>query len=128
MRHPIQPVAPDSHGRPRFKQNAIVRYLLDAGPFDMNDLAMKRFSDEDLEQFAQLIGYSLDGFGSLSYVSDETYHAAKRMAEGRDEKDALIEMYGASLAEIRRGLKIAATEAFRVHPDELVPGGSEAES
>jgi hypothetical protein len=31
------------------------------------------FDREDWEQFAQLIGYSLDGFGELSYVSQETH-------------------------------------------------------
>ncbi|HEY9661654.1 MAG TPA: hypothetical protein V6C65_24625, partial [Allocoleopsis sp.] len=36
-------------------------------------------------QFAQLIGYSLSGFGDLSYVSDETYAAASSMAN-IDEK------------------------------------------
>lgn len=43
----------------RFKANAIVRHLLDAGPFDMNQLAMMKFPREDREQFAELIGYSL---------------------------------------------------------------------
>lgn len=33
-------------------------------------------ADEDREQFAQLIGYSLSGFADLSYVSNKTYNAA----------------------------------------------------
>lgn len=74
--HPIQPLIADSAGVVRFKANRIVRYLLDAGPFEMNHLARMSFSDEDREQFAQLIGYSLAGFGELSYVSDETYEKA----------------------------------------------------
>ncbi len=72
--HPTQPLIVDEHGVLRFKANAIVQYLLDAGPFDMNHLAKIRFfTDEDRVQFAQLIGYSRSGFGELSYVSDEAY-------------------------------------------------------
>jgi len=40
------------------------------------------FPQEDREQFAQLIGYSLSGFGELDYVSDETYEVAERMLRG----------------------------------------------
>lgn len=76
MKHPIQPLEKDSDNILRFKQNAIVRFLLDAGPFDLNQLALRPFSQEDEEQFAQLIGYSLGGFRGLSYVSDETYDKA----------------------------------------------------
>ena len=75
-RHPLQPIEIDDNGTARFKQNAIVRFLLDAGPFDMNALAHMPFDAADREQFAQLIGYSVSGYGDLSYVSDESYEAA----------------------------------------------------
>ncbi len=75
--HPVQPLIVDSDGVQRFKQNAIVRFLLDAGPFSMNALALMPFSDEDRGQFAQLIGYSLAGFGDLPYVSDGDYSRAE---------------------------------------------------
>ena len=77
-KHPMQPLVTDDHGIVRFKSNAIVQHLLDAGPFDMNYLASRalNFTDEDRSQFAQLIGYSVSGFGDLSYVSDETYKRA----------------------------------------------------
>lgn len=68
MKHPRQPVGEDDSGIERFKSNAIVRYLLYDGPFDMNHLAVQDFSDEDRCQFAQLIGYSEDSYGTLSYV------------------------------------------------------------
>lgn len=74
--HPTQPLIKDEHGTTRFKQNAIVRYLLDAGPFNLHDLALLPFSDEDRIQLAQLIGYSLCGFSELPYVSDEVYERA----------------------------------------------------
>lgn len=82
--HPIQPLVKDEHGTVRFKPNAIVRFLLDAGPFDMNTLAKMDFSHEDRAQFAQLIGYSVSGWGELSYVSDEVYDRAAKQAHADD--------------------------------------------
>lgn len=83
LKHPVQPVFKDEHGRTRFKKNAIVEFLLDRGGFNMNDLAVLPFQPADREQFAQLIGYTLTGFGELSYVTDETYDraAAQEVAE-----------------------------------------------
>lgn len=75
-KHPIQPLETDGDGVLRFKPNKIVRFLLDAGMYDLNKLAIMEFSQNDREQFAQLIGYSLSGFSELSYVSDETYELA----------------------------------------------------
>lgn len=79
--HPMQPLIRDAEGTLRFKGNAIVRFLLDAGPYDMNQLAMIPFRGEDRVQFAQLIGYTLGGFGDLSYVSDEAYKRASGQAK-----------------------------------------------
>jgi len=75
VKHPPQPLVRDKQDVVRFKSNAIVRFLLDAGPFDLNQIAVIPFKAEDREQFAQLIGYSLVGFGELSYVRDETFDA-----------------------------------------------------
>ena len=75
--HPIQPLV-EIDGVYHFKKNAIVCFLLDRGPFSLNDLAVMNFNQEDSEQFAQLIGYSLRGFGELSYVSNKTYARAAR--------------------------------------------------
>jgi hypothetical protein len=75
-KHPMQPLCQNGDGVVRFKANAIVRYLLDAGPFDLNQLTLIPFAQEDWEQFIQLIGYSLAGFGELSYIPDETYDKA----------------------------------------------------
>ena len=83
--HPIQPIVLDDDGIQRFKANGLVRYLLDAGPFDMNDLSLMPFSQEDREQFAQLIGYSVSGFGDLSYVRDETYNRAAEIAAALEQ-------------------------------------------
>ena len=120
MKHPIQPLEKDQQGTLRFKENAIVRYLLDAGPFDLNHLAMKQFSNEDQEQFAQLIGYSLSGFGDLSYVTSATYDTAERMhADGLTEDKARIAYLEETLATVRAGLREVVPAVFRVHPDDL---------
>lgn len=119
LRHPIQPLAKDEHGTIRFKENAIVRYLLDAGQFDMNHLAVTPFSQEDREQFAQLIGYSLSGYSELSYVRDDSYEAAEKMAEGVDERDARIESLTEKLDSVRNGLREIVPKVFRIHPDDL---------
>lgn len=47
----------------------------------MNKLALMPFADEDREQFAQLIGYSVSGFGDLSYAQPKTVGAADEQAE-----------------------------------------------
>lgn len=111
---PIQPIVDG-----RFKPNAIVRRLLEEGPFDMNDIAMWDVSVEDEEQFAMLIGYSLSGFGTLSYVRDETYNAAEQVADGADDMSAKIAALEGMLAEIRAGLRAAAAAAFAIHLDDL---------
>ena len=81
MKHPIQPLCFDGYGTVRFKKNEIVEFLLDNGGFDMNKLALLDFSDEDREQFAQLIGYSIYGFSELSYVSLDTCSKVMSAAE-----------------------------------------------
>lgn len=85
--HPVQPLIDDPHGVRRFKLNAIVQRLMEFARqrgCGMNELAEMQFSDEDRVQFAQLIGYSLQGFGELSYVSDETYQRAVNGEQATD--------------------------------------------
>lgn len=81
-RHPVQPVYLDDHGVARFRPNEIVRWLLDNnGKIDLNTIAMQNFSRDEHEHFAQLIGYSVSGFGDLSYVSDHVFDKAQAKAE-----------------------------------------------
>ena len=85
--HPVQPVEKDERGVFRFKENKIVTYLLEAGPFDMNELARKDFSREDREQFAQLIGHSVSGFSDLPYATDRVYSEASAQIPDSDDGD-----------------------------------------
>ncbi len=116
--HPIQPLS-NEDGVLRFKKNSIVVFLLDNGGFDLNKLARMDFSKEDREQFAQLIGYSLSGFGELSYVSDETYSAAEKISLGESELQARIDVLEQVLRDVRDGLRKVVPAVFRIHPDDL---------
>lgn len=85
-KHPMQPIVRCKDNVYRFKENAVVRFLLDwAQPRGMglNELAMmdKQFSQEDREQFAQLIGYSVSGFGELGYASKKTVAEADAIVD-----------------------------------------------
>jgi hypothetical protein len=76
---PMQPLVVDSRGTLRFKENTLVRKLLDFGTehgYGLNQMAVEDFTPEDRMQLAQLIGYSLSGYGELSYVTDESYDRA----------------------------------------------------
>ena len=88
-RHPVQPLIKAKDGVIRFKKNAIVEFLLERGGFDMNDIACMTFPNEDREQFAQLIGYSLSGFSELSYVSRKTYREAETQLAPPDREEAI---------------------------------------
>lgn len=81
-KHPMQNIVMVD-GVARFTENEIVRFLLDAGQFDMNQIARMNFDDEDRAQFAQLIGYSVSGYGNLSYASAESVAAADAIRRWR---------------------------------------------
>lgn len=115
IRHPIQPLGKDEHGVVRFKRNAIVRYLLDNGGIDMNQIACLDCSREDREQFAQLIGYSHSGASELSYMSSEVLAAAE--AGGTDADRA--EYLRAQLDSLREALREPMASLFGKHPDDL---------
>lgn len=78
IKHPMQPVMVEEDGVHRFKRNKIVEFLLENGGYDMNQLARMHFTQEDEEQFAQLIGYSVSGFGELPYASKNMVRRADR--------------------------------------------------
>jgi len=77
--HPVQPLVRDHLGVVRFKENKIVSHLLDwasSRGMSLNEIAMMDFDREDRQQLAQLIGYSIGGYGELSYVTDRAYERA----------------------------------------------------
>lgn len=84
--HPVQPIHM-VRGVARFRQNSIVKHLLNsgAGPFNLNDLARGeaegRWSPGDYTQFIQLIGYSVSGYAELSTSPPEIVEAAHAEVE-----------------------------------------------
>lgn len=79
---PMQPVV-ILDGVPRFQQNALVRYLLsvaqDKGLGLTHMAQLPNIPQEDWNQLAQLIGYSVEGYAELRYAShvEEAYAAAR---------------------------------------------------
>ncbi len=85
---PMQPLVMDAHGTLRFKENPIVRKLLDYAAergYGLNEIARAQFDAEDQMQLAQLIGYSLSGYGTLSYVTDKSYDRAAATAPQQED-------------------------------------------
>ena len=120
MNQPMQPLAYDEKGVLRFKPNAIVQYILDNGGTDLNKIACLPFSKEDRQQFAQLIGYSLGGYSSLSYVDNESYETAEKIFnEGLSEDKARIAYLEGELKALRDALQVPMARLFEKHPDDL---------
>lgn len=113
----VMPLQPLKEGR--FVSNRIVEKLLEVAPIGLNDIAIMDFTQQERVQFAQLIGYSLSGFSSLSYVDDETFGAAERVTIGIDEKDGRLLELREQIESARDGIRVAATALFKIHPDDL---------
>lgn len=86
-RNPLQPVELVD-GVMRFKRNKIVDRLVDIAQrhgYSLNEIVTDYYegvySQDDMEQLAQLIGYSICGFHEISYVSDETAQLASIVAK-----------------------------------------------
>lgn len=82
--YPMQPIYLDKDQRPRFEKNPIVDMLCEK--HGLNDIAVwwvkNDVEQKYIEQFYQLIGYSVGGYGTLSQVSDESYYRATDKLEG----------------------------------------------
>lgn len=119
MKNPIQPLNIDKHGTLRFKKNEIVDYILENGGIDLNHIAGMKFSNDDREQFAQLIGYSLSGFGDLSYVSSDTYNIAdKSFHENCSIMEAENKILREQLDLVKNALRSLMPNIFNIHPDD----------
>lgn len=82
-RMPMQPVVVAPDGCVRFLQNRIVRDLLEHGQktgLGLNELACGDYYADERMQLAQLLGYSVSGYGGLSYVSAESCALADERA------------------------------------------------
>lgn len=124
MKNPVQPIV-EVNGTLRFKENAIVNTLYEFSKgkgMGLNEIACMKFSDDDRRQFAQLIGYSLCGYGELGYVRDCDYETAVIMSEIKDEKDARLEYLENELKRLKELLKEPVSKLYGIHPDDLEGG------
>lgn len=87
MRQPRQPIGFGEDGAVRFKENAIVRLLLEESKrhgFGLNEIAgavmTKKVPIGDAVQFWQLLGYSISGYGELSFVPKSEIEACDAIA------------------------------------------------
>ena len=84
--HPMQPIEWAKDGVIRFKGNAIVRWLVDSKQIDLNQISIycqeHRVPKTDVEQFWQLLGYSVSGYGDLGFVRRKTIETADEIADG----------------------------------------------
>lgn len=89
VKQPVQPLVFDAEGIVRLQGNAIVEWLVETKRINLNDIPVYQFDVDDLEQFWQLLGYSVSAYADLSFVSDETYFKAaaeaQRMLEDPNE-------------------------------------------
>ena len=79
-RMPMQPIVRDADGTLRFRENGIVTWLLHRGSVSIDEIIALPASDEEREQFFQLLGYGVSGFGDLPFVRRETVRAADARA------------------------------------------------
>jgi hypothetical protein len=80
-KHPMQPIELDAEGTPRFKANAIVVWLFSTKRISLNDIPIDQFDDEDCAQFWQLLGYSVSGYGELSFIPKDIVEEADKIAD-----------------------------------------------
>jgi len=86
LNHPMQPIYIDEHGTARFKPNKIIEWLFGQGLLDLNKIAIAAqdkpgFSKGDRMQLAQLLGYSVSGFGDLSYADKKVVKEADKQVD-----------------------------------------------
>ena len=127
--HPIQSIGYDDNGVIRFKENAIVNYLLDEGYLNLNDIAIIPFSNADRTQFAQLIGYSVSGGAGLSYFLPEQRIEADAIADAiyknsessitPDPKDAIIQGLREELQTMRNALNAQLAVILNCTPEQV---------
>ena len=77
----MRSIIKDSRGVIRFKANAIVNWIVSSGRLNLNDILLDEYSIEDIEEFWQLMGYSVSEYGELSFIREETVAVADAIAE-----------------------------------------------
>lgn len=99
----------------KFVQNDIVRFLLEKAGVNLSQLECMDFDNEDQAQFAQLIGFSMDGYAELDYVSDMSYRVASKLSEAPD----LLELQAINKVLLEKVRKFESVLKSAVHACEV---------
>lgn len=89
-KHPMQAIVIAEDGVVRFQANGIIRWLVDSGHINLNEVGLMHFDDEDRMQLAQLLGYSVSGFGELGYADPVVVSEADEKAEALYERGGRV--------------------------------------
>lgn len=117
---PLQPTRIDKHETLRFTRNRMVELCLEMGPVDMNMLAILPFTQTERQQFAQITGYSVSGYGDLSYCDDESYRAAYENHKGKmTDAEARNVHLRKILIKLREQLAEPIAMLYEIHPEDL---------
>jgi len=75
----------DENGVFRFKENALVRWLMDGGKISLNDMAVAfqngHFKLDEYMEFYQGLGYSLSGFLEIGAFDKEVRRRFRKHSE-----------------------------------------------
>jgi uncharacterized protein (UPF0297 family) len=122
VKHPLQHTKEDKDGTLRFVQNEVLKLILKVKKIDANEIAdivnaaPSAVTVEDMEQFYQLVGYSVSG----APIRDELKEAArKHHANGTPAAETRAELAEARLKSVRDQLRDGIAELFGIHPSAL---------
>lgn len=124
MKQLYQPIT-TVDGVNRFVSNALVRHLLEAAKSGrtcgMNELFEVPCSIEDRRQFAQLIGYSLSGYGELPYVDDEEYRTVYHLRDNPEvhPAEAKLVCIEEKLKSVKNALAEGVAELYEIAIEDL---------
>jgi Cys-tRNA synthase (O-phospho-L-seryl-tRNA:Cys-tRNA synthase) len=128
-KNPMQPIVIDSEDVVRFKTNKIVYTvykIAEAHGCGLNKITKQNFTQDDQKQFAQLLGYSVSGYGDLPYVDKVSVECADQqvalLLSGTpvvSEQEMELQVLRDENRRLKAAIRNAAVEAFSIHPDDL---------
>jgi hypothetical protein len=122
MKHPLQHTKKDKDGTLRFVQNEVVKLILKAKKIDLNEIVDlvnahdSKVTPDDMEQFYQLIGYSVNN----APIRDELKKAAtEHHKNGTIPAETRANLAEARLQSVKDYLREGIAELYGIHPSNL---------
>lgn len=75
---PTQPLTLED-GKPRFKRNPLVWYLFHSSEISLEGLLALGHDVQYVQQFLQLLGYSVCGYSEMSFIPEEEKEKIEQM-------------------------------------------------